>query len=75
MLLFPLEGRGHLLFLSRADRAGGNWVVGVRCWADETRLSRGSACSANCWEDREGQGERDRARKEVWSEGKMGVMV
>lgn len=70
MLLFPLEDSGHLLFLSHADRAGGSWVVGVRCQAVEARLSRGSTCSANCWEDREGQRERDGE-----SEGKMGVMV
>lgn len=43
MLLFPQEGPGNLLFPSHADRAGGNRVVGVRCWADEARLSPGVA--------------------------------
>lgn len=67
MLLFPLEAPGRLLFLSRADRAGGKGVVAVHCWADEAHLPRGSACSANCWEGREGQGERNRARaKRAW---------
>ena len=56
MLLFPLEAPGHSLFLSRADKAGGNWVVAVHCWADEARLPEGSTCSADCWEGREGQG-------------------
>lgn len=59
MLLFPLEAPGRLLFLSRADGAEGIWVVAVHCWADEARLPRGSTCSANCWEGREGQIERE----------------
>lgn len=63
MLLFPLEAPGRLLFLSRADRARGNRVVAVHCWVDEARLPWGSTCSANCWEGREVQGERDGAMK------------
>lgn len=64
MLLFPLEAPGRLPFLSRADRAGGNCAVAVHCWADEARLPRGSTCSANCWEGREGQGENERVGME-----------
>lgn len=63
----------RLLFLSRADRAGGNWVVAVHCWADEARFPWGSTCSANCWEGREGQEKRE--REVIWREGKEGVMV
>lgn len=70
MLLFPLEAPGRLLFLSRADRAGGNRVVAVHCWADEARLPRGSTCSAECWEGREGQGESERGSIEGGQRGR-----
>lgn len=43
----------------------------VRRRADEARLSGGSTCSANCWEDREGQRESGRRVQR----GGVGVVV
>lgn len=54
MLPLPLEAPGCLLFLSHADRPGGNSEVAVHCRVEEARLPWGGTCSANCWGERDG---------------------